>query len=85
MRQTAAAAPAVQTVGRHAQKTLCPHAGERPHVSRRQAVACHLAGRGAGLRTQAQISARLALDRWREAQAAGRQQTLASLHHARAG
>jgi len=37
------------------------------------------------VRTQAQISARLALDRWREAQAAGRQQTLASLHHARAG
>jgi Transposase len=37
------------------------------------------------VRTQAQISARLALDMWREAQAEGRQQTLASLHHARAG
>ena len=37
------------------------------------------------VRTQVQISARLALDRWREAQAEGRQQTLASLHHARAG
>ena len=37
------------------------------------------------VRTQEQISARLALDMWREAQAAGRQQTLASLHHARAG
>ena len=37
------------------------------------------------VRTQVQISARLALDMWREAQAAGRQQTLVSLHHARAG
>jgi hypothetical protein len=37
------------------------------------------------VRTHEQIRARLALDRWREAQAAGRQQTLASLHHARAG
>ena len=37
------------------------------------------------VRTQAQIRARLALDRWREAQAEGRQYTLASLHQARAG
>ena len=37
------------------------------------------------VRTQAQIRARLALDMWREAQGEGRQQTLASLHHARAG
>jgi hypothetical protein len=37
------------------------------------------------VRTQMQISARLALDMWREAQAEGRQQTLASLHRARAG
>src|SRR5258705_13875077 len=37
------------------------------------------------VRTQAQISARLALDMWREAQAEGRQQTLASLHRTRAG
>ncbi len=37
------------------------------------------------VRTQVQISARLALDMWREAQAEGRQQTLASLHQARAG
>jgi hypothetical protein len=37
------------------------------------------------VRTQVQISARLALDMWREAQAEGRQQTLASLHRARAG
>ena len=37
------------------------------------------------VRTQGQISARLALDMWREAQAEGRQQTLAWLHHARAG
>jgi len=37
------------------------------------------------VRTQEQIEARLALDMWREAQAAGRQHTLASLHHARAG
>jgi hypothetical protein len=37
------------------------------------------------VRTQAQISARLALDMWREAQAQGRQQTLALLHRARAG
>jgi hypothetical protein len=37
------------------------------------------------VRTQAQIHARLALDMWREAQAEGRQQTLASLHRARAG
>jgi hypothetical protein len=37
------------------------------------------------VRTHEQISARLALDMWREAQAEGRQQTLASLHHARAG
>ena len=37
------------------------------------------------VRTQAQIRARLALDRWREAQAEGRQHTLASLHRARAG
>jgi hypothetical protein len=37
------------------------------------------------VRTQRQISARLALDMWREAHAEGRQQTLASLHRARAG
>jgi Transposase len=37
------------------------------------------------IRTQAQICARLALDMWREAQAEGRQQTLAALHRARAG
>ncbi len=37
------------------------------------------------VRTQAQIRARFALDMWREAQAEGRQQTLASLHRARAG
>src|SRR6266853_4835512 len=37
------------------------------------------------VRTQVQIRARLALDMWREAQAEGRQQTLASLHQARAG
>jgi phage tail protein X len=37
------------------------------------------------VRTQAQISARLALDMWREAHAEGRQHTLASLHRARAG
>ena len=37
------------------------------------------------VRTQGQIRARLALDRWREAHAEGRQHTLASLHHARAG
>ena len=37
------------------------------------------------VRTQGQISARLALDMWREAHAEGRQQTLASLHRARAG
>ena len=37
------------------------------------------------VRTQAQIRTRLALDMWREAQAEGRQQTLASLHRARAG
>ena len=37
------------------------------------------------VRTQEQIRARLALDMWREAQGEGRQQTLASLHQARAG
>ena len=37
------------------------------------------------VRTQVQIRARLALAMWREAQAEGRQQTLASLHRARAG
>src|ERR687883_1206514 len=37
------------------------------------------------VRTQAQISARLALDMWRESHAEGRQQTIASLHRARAG
>ena len=37
------------------------------------------------VRTQAQIRARLALDMWREAQAEGRPQTLATLHRARAG
>jgi hypothetical protein len=37
------------------------------------------------VRTQAQISARLALDMWREAHAEGRQQTLAALRRARAG
>ena len=37
------------------------------------------------VRTQVQIRARLALDMWREAQAEGRQHTLASLHQARAG
>jgi hypothetical protein len=37
------------------------------------------------VRTREQIRARLALDMWREAYAEGRQQTLASLHRARAG
>ena len=37
------------------------------------------------VQTQEQIRTRLALDMWREAQAEGRQQTLASLHRARAG
>jgi len=37
------------------------------------------------VRTHAQLRARLALDMWREAHAEGRQQTLASLHRARAG
>src|SRR5437588_8718761 len=37
------------------------------------------------VRTDEHIRARLALDMWREAQAEGRQQTLASLHLARAG
>jgi len=37
------------------------------------------------VRTPAQIRARLALDRWREAQAEGRPLTLAALHRARAG
>ena len=37
------------------------------------------------VRTHEQNSARLALDMWREAQAAGRQHTRAALHHARAG
>ena len=37
------------------------------------------------VRTQAQIRARLAVDMWREAHAEGRQQTLVSLHRARAG
>jgi hypothetical protein len=37
------------------------------------------------VRTQEQLRARLALDMWREAQAEGRQQTLALLHRARAG
>jgi hypothetical protein len=37
------------------------------------------------VRTHEQIRARLALDMWREAQAEGRQQTLALLHRARAG
>jgi NADH dehydrogenase/NADH:ubiquinone oxidoreductase subunit G len=36
------------------------------------------------VRTQAQISARLALDMWREAQGAGRHHTLHTLHAARA-
>ncbi|HEY5866066.1 MAG TPA: hypothetical protein VI542_11075 [Candidatus Tectomicrobia bacterium] len=37
------------------------------------------------VRTQAQIRARLTLDMWGEAQADGRQQTLAALHRTRAG
>jgi hypothetical protein len=37
------------------------------------------------VRPQAQIRARVALEMWREAQAEGRQQTLAALHQARAG
>jgi hypothetical protein len=37
------------------------------------------------VRTQVQIRTRLALDMWREAQAEGRQHTLAALHRARAG
>ena len=37
------------------------------------------------VRTQAQIRTRVALEMWREAHAEGRQQTLASLHQARAG
>ena len=37
------------------------------------------------VRTQEQITARIALDMWREAQAEGREQTLHALHEARAG
>jgi hypothetical protein len=37
------------------------------------------------VRTQEQIKARIALDRWREAQGEGREQTLQALHEARAG
>jgi hypothetical protein len=37
------------------------------------------------VRTQEQIKARIALDRWREAQGEGRDQTLQALHKARAG
>ena len=37
------------------------------------------------VRTQEQISARIALDMWREAQGAGRSQTLQALHEVRAG
>jgi len=37
------------------------------------------------VRTQEQIKARIALDMWREAQSAGREQTLHALHEARAG
>ena len=37
------------------------------------------------VRTQQQITARIALDMWREAQGAGRDQTLQTLHEARAG
>src|SRR5438132_14352504 len=37
------------------------------------------------VRTQDQIRARWALDMWREAQGAGRHQTLHTLHEARAG
>jgi len=37
------------------------------------------------VRTQEQIRTHVALDMWREAQAEGRQQTLASFHQARAG
>jgi hypothetical protein len=37
------------------------------------------------VRTQEQIKARIALDMWREAQGAGREQTLQALHEARAG
>lgn len=37
------------------------------------------------VRTQAQISRRIALDMWRDARADPRQKTIASLHHARAG
>jgi len=40
---------------------------------------------GYRVRTHAQIRARLALARWREAHAEGRQHTLAALHFARAG
>src|SRR5215468_1552819 len=37
------------------------------------------------VRTQEQSKARIALDRWREAQGEGRDQTLQALHKARAG
>jgi hypothetical protein len=37
------------------------------------------------VRTQEQIKARIALDMWREAQGAGRDQTLKALHETRAG
>jgi hypothetical protein len=37
------------------------------------------------VRTKERISARIAMDMFREAQTEGRQQTIASLHHARAG
>ena len=37
------------------------------------------------VRTRMRLVARIALDMLREAQAEGRQQTLVSLHHARAG
>src|SRR5215471_11484002 len=65
---------------------------ERAELSHRAHCRCpgpsHAGGATPGLwvvQQQAQIRVRLALDMWREAQAEGRQQTLASLHRARAG
>jgi hypothetical protein len=98
MRQTAASAPAVPPLGETRKKLFAPtlekaltclddtllpstsnavERGNRRYRKIQKPVY--------RVRTQAQIRARVALDMSREAQAEGRQQTLASLHQARAG
>ena len=85
------------SLGDNAEETLCPHLGQSPDVSHDKLLPqCRTRWSGVTALSQEAKTGlpgthagadqcTLALDMWREAQAEGRQQTLASLHRARLG